>query len=342
MSKRLFEGDESASKKLNIDLFLKSFHENGYAVVPGILSPEKTEQTHQAMWEWMAGFNSGIKRDDPKTWTAENWPPSIRGLIQHYGVGHAKFVWELREELAIRKIFARLHQLDEAKETETNTELLVSFDGICLSKPDTTNVDPVRNSWAHMDQGPRTAGKFKMVQGLMTLTEAGPGKGGLIVYKGSSKLHGKFFSHFPEMVKKIGNNDWVKLDIIHRQWYFDRQCEELQIEAPLGSLILWDSRCVHWAARPTKGYDIPRAAIYLCYQARDDASVKELEKKQRVCESRRMTSHWPVKSKLFATRMRDWGDKTLKVRFPDQPTIQDDQMTVIMKRLAGYRVALLH
>jgi len=242
MSKRLFEGDESISKKHSIDLFLKSFHEKGYAVVPDILSAERTEKTHQAMWDFMAGFNTGIKRDDPKTWTTQNWPPSIRGLIQHYGAGHAKFVWELRENLAARKVFAKLHGLDESQETKDDTELVVSFDGLCLSKPDTTIVDPVKNSWAHMDQGPTTAGQFKIIQGLVTLTDAGPGLGGLVVYQGSNKLHGEFFKAFPEMAKKVGKNDWVKLEVNHRLWYWAHQCYEIQVQAPKGSLILWDSR----------------------------------------------------------------------------------------------------
>jgi hypothetical protein len=336
MAKRTHESDESLTKKQQIDPLLQNFLKDGYLVVPNILSERNIEKIHQDFWDWIAGFNTGILRHDPSTWTTTNWPPSIRGLIQHYGVGHAKFVWELREILEIRKVFAILHGLDDSKETKDKTQLVVSFDGVCLSKPDTTNVDPVKNSWAHMDQGPTTAGQFKMIQGLATLTDAGPGKGGLICYRYSNHLHGEFFKQFPEMAKKVGTNDWCKLELHHRRWYFDHGCIETQVEAPKGSLILWDSRCVHYAVRPIKGSLIPRAAIYLCYQARSDGTAKQLKKKREVFEARRMTSHWPLKSKMFATRMRDWGDETLKIRFPDQPTIRTDELTSVMKQLAGY------
>lgn len=334
MAKRGIECEDSTSKKQTIDPLLLKLRADGYAVVPAIISDEHIEILHQSFWTWISGFGTGIRREDPSSWKTSNWPPSIRGLIQHYGIGHAKFVWELREFLSVRKVFATIHGLDDSKETKTKTQLVVSFDGACLSKAETTKVDPVKNSWAHMDQGPKTTGN--MVQGLMSLTQAGPGRGGLICYKNSHKLHTDFFMRFPEMVAKIGSNDWVKLEQKHKDWYFRRGCIETQVEAPPGSLILWYSKTVHWAARPVKSYPLPRAAIYLCYQPRRDGTEKQLKKKREVFAARRMTSHWPLKSKMFATRMRDWGDETLKIRFPDQPTIRDDEVTPVMKQLAGY------
>jgi hypothetical protein len=341
MVKRLSEELQSMSKKQTTELFMSNFLKKGYAAVPGVISEERVEEIHTAFWAFMAGFNTGIKRDDPSTWVkkaggVDPWPPSIRGLLQHYGIGHTNFVWNLRGESSIRKVFAVLHGLDDTKETKDSTQLVVSYDGACLAKPDTNKVDPVKNSWAHIDQGPRTAGEFKMVQGLVTLTDAGPGKGGLIVYSGSNRLHGRFFKKFPEMVKKIGAGDWCKLEEKHKAWYFKHKCVEVQVEAKKGSLLLWDSRTVHWAARPIQTCKIPRAAIYVCYQARSEGTAKQLKKKQEVFEARRMTSHWPLKSKLFAVRMRDWGDKSLSVRFPDQPRVRDDEMTPVMKQLAGY------
>jgi hypothetical protein len=332
--KRTAETGITSSKRVGIDPLLQKLNEDGYAVVPSILSDEKIEEVHQAFWTWMGGFPGGIRRDDPSTWTAKNWPPSTRGLIQHYGIGHAKFVWELRELLSIRKVFATLHGLDESEETEEKTNLGVSFDGACLSKAETKKVKREKDSWAHSDQGPNTPGN--MIQGVMTLTRAGPGRGGLVCYKGSHKLHARFFKRFPEMALKVGNNDWVKLEPTHREWYFRHGCVETQIEAPPGSLLLWFSTCIHWAARPEKDYPIPRAAVYLCYQPRSEASPKQIKRKQEVFDARWMSTHWPWKSKRFSLRMRDWGDKTLATRFPDQPTIRDDEVTPIMRQLAGH------
>jgi hypothetical protein len=351
MSKRLSEDTPNSNKRQVTESFLSDFLKKGYCVVPSVISEEKVDSLHADFWKFLAAFGTGIDRNDPMTWVKKQpdgvdpWPPSIRGLLQHYGIGHSKFVWELRSETAIRRVFAALHGLDDSKETDHDTRLVVSFDGACLAKPETRKVDPVKNSWAHIDQGPRSAGAFKMVQGLLTLTEAGPGKGGLIVYEGSNRLHGRFFRKFPELVKKVGAGDWCKLEAKHKAWYMKHKCKEVQVSAPKGSLLLWDSRysppsssprTVHYAVRPTMGSLIPRAAIYLCYQGRDSGTPAQLARKQQVFRDRRMTSHWPHKSKLFAVRMRSWGDATLALRFPDQPAIKDEEMTPVMWKLAGY------
>lgn len=334
------ERDRSSSPKRNSvkvgPSWLSDLKKDGFAAIPDVISFEEVLQYHASMWSWMGGFGTGIKQNNPQTWATKFWPPSIRGLIQHFGIGHAQFVWKLRAELAVRKVFATIHKLDDSKETEEETQLVVSFDGACLAKAEIREVEHEKNSWAHIDQGPSSAGEFKMVQGLMTLTDAGPEKGGLIVYQNSHKLHGRFFKRFPDMTEKIGKGNWCKLEVKHRAWYFKHGCFEVQVTAPRGSLILWDSRTVHYAVRPKEWRPIPRAAIYLCYQPRTDGTDKQLVRKQKAFTERRMHTHYPIEFELFPERARDWGNLTLRETFKKQPTIQDSEMTPVMWKLAGF------
>ena len=322
--------------------WLLDLRENGYAVVPSVIFEEAIAQYKARFWDWIESFGTGIDRNDHRTWGGERWPPSIRGLLQHYGIGHASFVWALRSEKAIIDVFSAIWGTDD---------LLVSFDGACLAAPSHSRLDMDKLSWAHLDQGPRKAGKFECVQGLVTFSAAGPGKGGLVVYKGSHLLHKRFFDRFPKLAEKAGSSNWAKLEQKHRDWYFRHGAEQVQPAAPPGSVILWDSRTVHWAVRPEKiddwaewhqqhpgqaEADACRMAVYVCYQPRAAATPANLKKKRADFANRRMTSHWAAEPKLFSELPRLYDKQEKAKIFTKRPTIKDEEMTPITLRLAGF------
>lgn len=320
--------------KRQVPNWLHHLREHGYAIVPCLLSGDKVQHYTNEFWTWMEGFGTGIDRNKPATWNATNWPPSIRGIIQQYGIGHAAFVWALRTEPDVLNIFETLWGTDD---------LLVSFDGACLSVPYKKPPRDSEQSWAHIDQGPNREGKFQCAQGLVTFTQAGPGLGGLVVYADSHTLNAQFYKTFVDLAKKVGNSDWCKLEEIHKQWYFDNGAKQIHLEAPPGSLILWDSRTVHWAARPTTG-TVPRMAIYVCLVPRSHASAQTLVGKREAFKNRRTTNHWPAQPHLFAKQPR-YGNPPLepikpgeepKRRFMDRPTIEEGNVTPKMLSLAGY------
>jgi ectoine hydroxylase-related dioxygenase (phytanoyl-CoA dioxygenase family) len=325
MAKRISEHLENAKRQKG-QSWKEHLESKGWAVVPSVLSTEKVELYKSCFWDWMESFGSGIDRSNPESWTSSNWPLSIRGLLQHYRIGHAKFVWDLRTEQAVLDVFAKLW---------ATYDLLVSFDGACCAKPSRDN-DNLFNTWAHLDQGPKKAGLYECVQGLVTLTEAGPGLGGLLVYENSHLLHKQFFKCFPQTAENVGSADWCKLEPHERQWYYDRGCKQVQPVAPPGSLILWDSRTVHWAARPNKNAEHCRMAVYLCYVPRSKATKKSLEKRKTAFEKRRMTSHWPAQPKLFPEKPRTYGNDEVLKKFTDRPTLTKEQETPQILKLVGY------
>jgi len=331
MSKRKIFENKTSKKRQKLPQWQQHLREHGWAVIPNVIGPDGVESYASRFWDWIESFGSGIDRNDRATWTSSNWPPSIRGLIQHYKIGHARFVWDLRTESTIIDIFAQLWGTED---------LLVSFDGACLATPSHKEVKMQTDSWAHIDQGPHEAGKYEYVQGLVTLSEAGPGLGGLIVYSGSHEMHKRFFERFPKFAKKVGSRNWAKLEPKHREWYFKHGAKEIQPEGPPGSLILWDSRTVHWAARPAKHMTHCRMAVYLCYVPRSKASTRDLEKKREAFKQRRMTSHRAAHPTLFPKFPRTYADKEetkeLREKFSDRDTIADEEVTETVANLAGF------
>lgn len=45
-------------------------------------------------------------------------------------------------------------------------------------------------------------------------------------------------------------DDWHGFNDEEVKWFEDRGCEILKVECPPGSLVVWDSRCVHWNILP--------------------------------------------------------------------------------------------
>jgi hypothetical protein len=290
--------------------FVDHLAEHGWAVVVNVLSAEEVSSYVSRFWDWLESFGT-LKRNDDITWMdAKNWPPGPRGMIQNFGIGHAEFVWALRTHPAVLAVFAELWGTDD---------LLVSFDGACAAPPYLATQN-TNKSWAHIDQDERKAGQYLCVQGLVTLQYAGYDKGHL--------LHAELFKKFAIERK---TKDWVKLTEAQQEWYFSKGCREIYVNAPPGSILLWDSRTPHWAKRPISTALQPRLAVYLCYTRRDKATVRELKRKQKAFTERRMTTHWPSEATLFPKKA--WPNFRPDV-FTDRPTITNPSAAVL--RLAGF------
>lgn len=69
-----------------------------------------------------------------------------------------------------------------------------------------------------------------------------------MVLEGSLALFNQFFeTHTPP------DGGWTTHDSHHfseedMQWFYDRGCTWLKVEAHAGDVILWDSRCIHYGA----------------------------------------------------------------------------------------------
>jgi hypothetical protein len=311
--------------EMDTDAILRDLDENGFAIVPNVLDADECLAVLNGMWStlehWTQDWDRPIREDDPSTWRSyQELFPSHHMLLQHYGIGHAQFVWDLRENHKILSVFSKMWG-DE--------DLLVSFDGASFHMPpEITNVGWRTNEKLHVDQS-YTRSSFECVQSWITPVAVRPGDATLQLLRGSQNLHAEFAREFSILNK----DDWNVLEPEHVQFYLERGCTLEFVECSAGSLVIWDSRTVHSGVRPMRGRAQPniRCVVYLCYQPRVLATEAELRKKRRAFEDGRMTSHWPCRVRLFPKTVHSYGKTVRPITPLEPPTLTD-----VGLRLAGF------
>lgn len=301
----------------------------GVAVIPSILSDEKCKMLYSMMCQFFeeitAKADVPFQRNEPATYrTLLDLLPSHGMLFQWYGVGHAAFHWWLRQQPEVYSIFAGLW--DTPAE-----DMLVSFDGASFQMlPEGERRGRGRGKhWFHRDQSLKRHGR-ECVQGWVSALEVAPGDATLCVLTGSHLHSQEIAERYPHLV---GSNDWVRLDDEMVAFLKSKGCEEVRIECPAGSLVLWDSRTIHYGASPATDPTCARAraVCYVCYLPRSMASAADLRKKQTAFTSQRTTTHWANRAKLFGAFPQTYGKKLPVLCDPSPP-----EMTPLGLRFAGF------
>lgn len=312
--------------------------EKGFTVVKGVLSEERAAHYLERFWGWLESGAPGgqLDRHRPETWLTKNMPFRMHGgLIQHYQIGHAQFVWDLRQEPAVVQAFSELW--DDCPPDD----LLVSFDGGCFMLP-TKNQQEADKRWPHLDQGPRKQG-LQCYQGFVNLIECGPRDGGLVVYPGSHLQHAQFWERklhdcAERGEKSPAKGDWYKFDLekqeLARYYGIALPDDEHKVCCQAGDLVLWDSRTIHHAKRPDAEKSRMRACVYTCMTPRKKANEKALQKKVQLFKAHRMSNHWPHAPKMFGVKSH--LDRA-EVPFCPGETNSYPRLSPLGKRLAGFR-----
>jgi len=105
----------------------------GVAIIPNILNEEECNDMNNGMWETLEHitqtWTKPIKRDNPESWRGmQQLYPKHSMLLQHWGVGHSQYVWNVRQNPKVVEIFAKIWDCEKE-------DLLVSFDGVSYSMP---------------------------------------------------------------------------------------------------------------------------------------------------------------------------------------------------------------
>lgn len=314
----------------------------GVAVLPRVLDHAKAAKLADGLWEYLEHISQSwekpLSRSDPTTWKQiYDLMPSHSMLMQHFGIGHSQAVWDVRQDPAVLEVYAKLWNCEPK-------ELLASFDGASIGMPPETTKrgwqDDTRY-WLHTDQSYRR-NKVECYQSWVTAHDVNKGDATLVVLEGSHLLHKEFAETFFQGTKPPAK-DWYQLKTADEVSFYRERCSEVRIQCPAGSMVLWDSRTIHQGGQPLKGRPEARerAIVYLCYQprnhlpsgtkAKDKTKAKAIEKKRRVFEARRMTSHWPLKSTLFPTKPQHYGKG-----LPEITPVPDPVLTSLGKSLAGF------
>ena len=105
----------------------------GVAIVPAILNEQECDAMNRGMWHTLEHLSQTwdvpIQRHNPLSWrAAQRLYPKHSMLHQYWAIGHAQYVWDVRQNDKVANVFA--HIWDCAKE-----DLLVSFDGVSYHMP---------------------------------------------------------------------------------------------------------------------------------------------------------------------------------------------------------------
>lgn len=283
----------------------RQLDEQGYCVIPGVVPADRCAAHRDGVLAYIR--NCGVDLLAPTTRQAD--VPHLHGIIQTLELGHAKAIWDVRQEPGVIDAFTELYG---------DNDLLVSFDGACYMTPGFVR----SKSWLHVDQSHARLGR-RCIQGYVNLAPSHDARSGsLSVLPGSHLRHAAFAAAHPDAVKD--NNDWFKFA---DDWHGGAP---VRVFGDVGSLVLWDSRTVHQNVPPAETPTRERCVVYVCYQPRALATPATLAKRIDAYVNYRMTTHWPATRVILFPKKARWSDGA-KTHEP----VRDRIETPLMRQLVG-------
>lgn len=252
--------------------YLRDLEEQGYCVIPGVLSDGESRVMYERVWhEFIEKAWPACQMNDRSNWN-EAFPIFTRAGVFAGAVGQTQVMWDLRQDLRVVDVFKGVWGTDQ---------LIVSMDGMSIMCPVEVRkgfCDP----WPHVDQKmmrrqdavthdnnppegfvseSSLSTKPFTIQGQFLFEESCEGDGGFYCIL---KSHLRFKEFAPELESISAENpNAAKTYLLD---FFEGDCFK-HITAPRGSVILWDSRTVHWNQHPKEARDDPKVRMvgYICY-----------------------------------------------------------------------------
>ncbi len=301
--------------------YLKDLEELGYCVIPEVLSASEAELLYERVWhEYIEKAWPNCRMDDRSNWKVA-FPLHNSVAIFAGPAGQTQVMWDLRQDPRIVDVFAQVWN---------TSELIVSMDGLSFMCPPEIRVGRTE-PFPHVDQAvmrrqdnfahnnspdvdfvSESSLKTKpyTIQGQFLFEDSFDGDGGFYCIPKSHLL----FHEFASILEPISASDATKeekkkarFDFLEN--FFAQRRDESgncysakHITAPRGSLILWDSRTLHWNQhgckdRPYKNPPKVRMVGYLCYVPKARLTEEGKALRKEAFERGVSTSHnpaWPV------------------------------------------------
>lgn len=317
--------DIIATQKHDIPLILST---KGVCIVPNVLSETTCDNIFNGMvWDFeerTKNLPSPFVFERPETWnTLDLFYPKHHMLYQHWCLGQSEYIWKyVRTDPDIIECFSNIWGTNQ---------LIVSFDGISFHLPSEISgkkhFSESEKHWFHFDQS-FLKPNLECVQGLVNSMNTNPGDATLKVMVGSHNCFGEYASmriddfvignggkaDEAQLKKQFGEN-WNRVDDL--EFFTKRGCYELEIVCPRGSLVLWDSRTLHYGKQPSKDRERInfRSVVYVCMVPY--TRISEYTYSSKVFSERsfkyynegRMTNHWPQFRKLTTAMATDRFNK---------------------------------
>jgi hypothetical protein len=310
----------------DIDNVQKTLDKFGVAVIPNILNEKEIKNMQKGMWNILEtlseDFDVPIRKNDTSTW-AEFYKllPMHGMLLQYYSIGHHQSIWDVRQNPKVVEVFSELWKDDD---------LTTSFDGCAISLPhEITKRGYFRNNkWFHCDQS-FTRNDKECYQAFVSAFDIDEGDATLSVLEGSHLHHSDCATKF----KLTDKDDWHVISDEEMAFYKDKGCSELDIKCPAGSIVIWDSRTIHYGKSAIKDRKKAnyRFVTYICMTPKKWCNSKNLVKKRKAFDDMRLTTHWPHRVTLFPKNPRTYG-----VVMPTIGKIKKPKLTKLGLSLAGF------
>uniref|UniRef100_A0A7S1FCU1 MOSC domain-containing protein n=1 Tax=Noctiluca scintillans TaxID=2966 RepID=A0A7S1FCU1_NOCSC len=260
--------------------------DEGYFVLPGVLSGEEADAEYERMWDWVGTTSHVVRRHDPQTWQARSgadpWPCSQRDMMQLHQAG-----WvfsDLREKLAER-VFEKLYG---------TRELHCSKDGFTLQRPTLCEMNVSPND--HYDQGP-SAG-LQCIQGSVALTDQEHDDGCFLCWPRSHEHREAIMSQRQTWPLK----DFVMLSAAERKYLVSQGMQPRRVPVRKGDVVLWRSDLVHKGAPPIGVRSTFRAVVYVCMLPAALTPEAVYGKKWEAFQRLETGNHWPQREEWFKRR----------------------------------------
>lgn len=308
--------------------YLKDLEEQGYCVIPQLFSTSETEYLYERVWhEYIEKAWPNCRMDDRSNWE-ETFPMHNKYGIFAGPAGQTQVMWDLRQDPRIVEVFAKIWNTND---------LIVSMDGLSLMCPPEIregNFEP----WPHVDQA-IMRGRDNIphnnnppidfvsesllktqpftIQGQFLFEDSFEGDGGFYCIP---KSHLRFSEFAPELealsAQEISSEERTQARNEYLKNFFGKGTDVTgtpycvkHITAPRGSLILWDSRTVHWNQHPTKDRafnDPPKVRMvgYLSYVPKSRLTPEGRLMRREAFETGVATGHNPAFPEIKRTKDR--------------------------------------
>jgi hypothetical protein len=272
---------------MNTISYLQDLEQLGYCVIPQVIPEDETKALYARVWhEFIEKAWPLCKMDDRSNWK-EAFPAHNTIGIFAGPAAHTQVMYDLRQDPRIVSIFAAIWG---------TKDLLVSLDGLNIMCP-TEIREGFIQPWPHVDQGSVLPEGFVSesplktkpytIQGQFLFEESCEGDGGFYCIP---KSHLKFAEIAPQLEAREKPERYAFINE-----YF-KDFEKKQITAPRGSLILWDSRTVHWNQHATVGRANPKVRMigYLCYVPKSRLTEDAKARRDHAIKANASTGHNPA------------------------------------------------
>ncbi len=297
--------------------YVEDLEELGYCVIPEVLSRAEAEMLYGRVWhEFIEKAWPNCRMDDRSNW-AEAFPKHNKVGIFAGSAGQTQVMWDVRQDPRIVAPFAKIWNMND---------LIVSMDGLSFMCPVEIR-DGYFEPWPHVDQHLGTISKSGAapegfvsesilktkpftIQGQFLFEDSFEGDGGFYCIP---KSHLQFDQFAPKLeailALKLAKKEEKDAKYACINEFFGNNCEKKHVTAPRGSLILWDSRTVHWnqhadSDRPKIASPKVRMVGYLCYLPKARLTDEARAIRKEAFEKGISTGHDAASPALMNTRAK--------------------------------------